>query len=179
MNFSKKGIRNKEKEIKSTTKRLASKGRVQIFRIVIVMIISLLIIGTFAAIGVWKSIIDQAPDINDIGLTPTGYTTIVHDKDGNVIENLIGAESNRVYVTLDKISPYLQHAFIAIEDERFYEHDGIDVRGIFRAGFKTLVNGRLGQGASTITQQLLKNQVFGGGSETDNYDKIKRKLQEQ
>ncbi len=49
---------------------------------------------------------------------------------------------------------------MAIEDERFYEHNGIDVRGILRAGVKALTTGNFSEGASTITQQLLKNNVF-------------------
>ena len=72
----------------------------------------------------------------------------------------------------------LQHAFIAIEDERFYEHNGIDIKGIVRAASLIFTNGEMSQGASTITQQLLKNNVFKAYNETK-IEKIKRKVQEQ
>ena len=77
------------------------------------------------------------------------------------MQELIASGTNRTMVTIDQIPKHVQDAFIAIEDERFYEHNGIDIQGIGRAavtfvtsGFKTM------QGASTITQQLLKNNVF-------------------
>lgn len=74
----------------------------------------------------------------------------------------------------------LQHAFVAIEDARFYEHNGIDIRGIFRAGVTAIVTGDLSQGASTITQQLLKNNFFTNWTnEETKLDSINRKIQEQ
>lgn len=75
----------------------------------------------------------------------------------------------------------LQHAFVAIEDERFYDHNGIDIKGIIRAGFKGIASGfHFHQGASTITQQLLKNNVFTDWTSEDSMaDKFERKIQEQ
>ena len=71
-------------------------------------------------------------------------------------------------------------AFIDIEDERFYEHNGIDLRGILRAGMTMVASGfEETQGASTITQQLLKNSVFDFMSEDTFVEKVERKLQEQ
>ena len=61
--------------------------------------------------------------------------------------------------------------------KRFYEHNGIDIRGIFRAGYSVLKEGDLGYGASTIDQQLLKNRVFNNGDEANAVDKIERKIQ--
>ncbi len=63
---------------------------------------------------------------------------------------------NRISVDIENIPLILQHAFVAIEDERFYEHNGIDLKGIFRAAMKVLQTGRLSEGGSTLTQQLLK-----------------------
>jgi len=102
------------------------------------------------------------------------------DSEGNPIQSLVGKDANREYVTLDKIPENLQNAFIAIEDERFRKHNGVDTQGVLRAltiGIKN--KGDFTQGASTITQQLLKNQVFEGGEENTLFEKIKRKLQEQ
>lgn len=180
MNFSRKGTAQKEKDIKSTGKRLSTKTGVSIFRIIIVSLVALIIIGCFAGYGAIKGIIDKAPDISDIGLTPTGYKTTIYDIDGNEMDALVGAEANRIYVQIEDIPQVVQDAFVAIEDERFYEHNGIDIRGIFRAFFQGLSNGGdFNQGASTITQQLIKNQVFGGGNESNFLVKLERKIQEQ
>ena len=180
MNFSRKGTAQKAKDIKSTGKRLSTKTGVSIFRIIIVSLVALIIIGCFAGYGAIKAIIDKAPEIGDIGLTPTGYKTTIYDIDGNEMDALVGAEANRIYVGIEDIPQVVQDAFVAIEDERFYEHNGIDIRGIFRAFFQGLSNGGdFNQGASTITQQLIKNQVFGGGNESSFLVKLERKIQEQ
>jgi len=179
MNYSKKGIDSKQHNIKSTSRRLVSKTRIILFRFLIAFVVFTAIVGVFAGLGFVKGLIDSAPDISQIDVIPTGYTTTVYDRDGNEIEHLIGAHSNRVYVTIDQIPKDVQEAFIAIEDERFYEHDGIDIRGIIRAGVNGLKSGEFDQGASTITQQLLKNQIFGGGREKAFIDKVERKIQEQ
>lgn len=108
----------------------------------------------------YKGIVDSAPNIHDIDATPTGYLSTVLDNQGNETATLVASGSNRVYVTIDEIPLDLQHAFVAIEDARFYEHNGIDITGIVRAGITGITSGRFSQGASTITQQLLKNNVF-------------------
>ena len=103
-----------------------------------------------------------APSISILDARPEGYRSSVLDDEGNVVLTLSGEESNRVYVTLGEMPEDLQHAFVAIEDERFYEHHGIDPKGIARAFVKGIQSGGFSEGASTITQQLLKNNVFEG-----------------
>ena len=84
-------------------------------------------------------------------------TTLIYDDAGNMITGLHGGE-NRTETTLDKIPPDLINAFIATEDEDFYEHHGVNFKGIARALVVNLTSGDLmGQGASTITQQLARN----------------------
>ena len=125
-------------------------------------------------------IIARAPALDLKDVTPDGYRTTVLDVDGNVALTLIGEASNRVYVDLDYIPADLQHAFVAIEDERFYTHPGIDLRGIVRAVWTGVSTGRFNQGASTITQQLLKNNVLTSWTEEKTFmDKVERKIQEQ
>lgn len=179
MNFSKKGTIKKQQEIKSATRKFASKININLFRIVLISFVFVLIVGAFAGFGVLKGLADSAPEIDQINVVPQGYKTNILDKDGNLIQTLSGAESNRVYVTIDEIPQVVRDAFISIEDERFYSHDGIDVQGIFRAFFTGIKRGGFGQGASTITQQLIKNQVFDGGAEDNFTDRFIRKIQEQ
>ncbi len=179
MDYSKKGIEHKQNDIKSNTRRIISKSRITLFRLCIFTLVFLAIVGSFAGYGFVKGLIDSAPDITQISVVPQGYTTTVYDKEGNTIENLAGAYSNRTYVSIRELPDYVKYAFISIEDERFYEHDGIDVRGIFRAAVIGITSGHFSEGASTITQQLLKNQVFNGGRETSDIARVERKIQEQ
>ncbi len=88
-------------------------------------------------------------------LTQLNQTSIVYDADGQRAGSLYGSE-NRVYVTLDQIPERVQNAFIAAEDQRFYEHSGVDVVRLFGALWHDIRTMSLEQGASTITQQLIK-----------------------
>ncbi len=179
MNFSKDRVAKKHKDLVSTPRKLSTKLVVNIFRIFLFAVILLCISGCFLALGMAKSILDGAPDVEDLNIAPVGYSTIVYDSDGNEIEKLTTTGSNRIPVSIDEIPDHLEHAFIALEDERFYEHNGIDVKGILRAGVQFIVSGSK-QGASTLTHQLLKNNVFeDGGRESNMGSLIKRKIQEQ
>lgn len=125
-------------------------------------------------------LIAQAPKLSEIDASPDGYLTTILDKDEQIVNTLYVTESNRIYVELKNIPINLQEAFIAIEDARFYSHHGVDVKGVMRALYQGIKNGGVTQGASTITQQLLKNNVFTDWMEEETLgDKISRKIQEQ
>lgn len=180
MNYGKKSTAKKEKELLSKSTMIRKKLTVIFAKTLLVCFIALIVVGGCAGYGVYKGIVDSAPDIHDIDATPTGYLSTVLDNQGNETATLVASGSNRVYVTIDEIPLDLQHAFVAIEDSRFYEHNGIDIKGIIRAGITGITSGRFSQGASTITQQLLKNNVFTDWtSETSFADKMERKVQEQ
>lgn len=179
MNYGKKGASRKDKRVTSTGTLIRKKFTVIFCKALLVCFLAVLVIGGCAGVGFLKGIIDDAPDIADIDPTPTGYLSVVLDNEGNETATLVASGSNRVYVTLDEIPVDLQHAFVAIEDERFYEHNGIDIKGIIRAGFTGITTGEFSQGASTITQQLLKNNVFEGWTNESWSEKIERKIQEQ
>ena len=83
--------------------------------------------------------------------------TIIYDAEGNVIAELSGKE-NRKIISIDDMSPHLPDAFVAIEDEIFYQHSGIDIKRTTAATFTYLTHsGSSSFGGSTITQQLVKN----------------------
>lgn len=177
MNYGKSNVVKKHKELASTSKRLTTKIMVGMFKVSIFALILLAGAAGFLGLGMIKGIIDGAPDIETINIVPAGEATTIYDSDGNVIEKLITDGSNRFPVSLDKIPVHLRYAFIDIEDERFETHNGIDIKGIFRAAYQTLQGDM--QGASTITQQLLKNNAFDdGGREDSTGALIKRKIQE-
>lgn len=102
---------------------------------------------------------------------PAGYSSIrVFDNQGRYAGRIL--PEKRYWVTLDRIPSFLQKAVVAVEDSRFYEHSGIDMRGIARAVVKDVVKRRLAEGGSTITQQLIKNRYLTGEKSID------RKLKE-
>lgn len=141
--------------------------------------------GIFAAflltfiLFIWY-LIASAPDINTISVSPVESATYICDQDGNYLRKLTLPAANRDIVTLEEIPAALAQAMIAIEDSRFYEHGGIDIRGILRAFWKGLTSGSFSEGASTITQQLIKNSVFTEWTQENSFlDRFRRKVQEQ
>ena len=106
---------------------------------------------------IWNGWIGYMPPIEDLQNPIDKYATQVLSSDGKVIGTWNMNKDNRIHVPYDSISPYVVKALIATEDERFYEHSGIDFRALARAVVK---RGILGQesagGGSTITQQLAK-----------------------
>lgn len=182
MNYGKKGARKRAAELTSKSTVIKKKLHVTFFKALLVLFFVVVILGGSTAFGVWKGIIDSCPSIDELDATPTGYQTIVLDDEGNKISTLVASGSNRKYVTIDQIPKDLQNAFVALEDERFYEHNGIDLKAILRAGITGIKNGfKFTQGGSTITQQLLKNTVLSDvwAGEESFVDSVVRKVQEQ
>lgn len=123
----------------------------------IAVIVGFAVVG--AGLGTVFGILNGTDMLNTEDVTPESYTSIIYDAKGDEFDKLHGDE-NREYVKLAQIAPYMQEAVIAIEDERFYDHNGIDMRGIMRATIQNIRHLSLSQGASTLTQQLIKNEVL-------------------
>lgn len=181
MNYSKKGIKAKQKSLHATSTKWGKKFLLAVLNLSLLFLLAAGVIGVSMGIGIFKGIIDTAPSIENIDVTPTGFSTFVYDLEGNQIGKLIAQDSNRIPVSQDMIPEDLAHAFVAIEDARFYEHNGVDIKGLFRAGYVAVTTGfKRKEGASTITQQLLKNNVFTNWTnEKGLAEQIKRKIQEQ
>lgn len=185
MKYNKNSTKRRIKQANSKGKKIRNKIGLSGLQIALIAIVVLIVIAGSTALGIIKGIIDSAPDISHMDVIPTGYSTTVLADDGvTQIDTLVGSGANREYVTLDQIPLHMQQAFVAIEDERFYTHNGIDFQGIIRAGVNTVVNKLTGsggmQGASTITQQLIKNNVLTSWTEEDTFmDSLQRKIQEQ
>ena len=182
MNYGKNKVKRLTKSNDPKGIKIRNKFSVVFCKVLLVSIVILGLFGLSSVLGIMKGIIDSAPDISEIDVTPTGYQTTVYANDETTeIATLVASGSNRKYVTIDEMPKHLQHAFVAIEDERFYEHNGIDPQGIIRAAFSGLANGfHFDQGASTITQQLIKNNVLTTWtSESSFIEKVQRKIQEQ
>ena len=181
MNFSRLGIKRTLRQMRSKGIKVANLFKVSFLQILFIGLITACVLMMCVGIGAFNGILNSAPEIDEFDLIPTGYATLVYDSEGHEMTKLVASNANRSYVTMDKIPQDLCDAFVALEDERFYEHNGIDIKGIIRAGYHGVESGRFNQGASTITQQLLKNNVFDDSwvTETNMVNKVKRKIQEQ
>lgn len=179
MNYGKNGLKQKQKQMNSKSDKLGRKLLILSCKLFLLIAVSGVIIGGSAALGAFKGCIDTAPNIDSSDVSAEGFSSFVYDKDGNQIAKLVASGSNRIPVTLDKVPLYLQKAFIAIEDSRFYEHNGVDVIGIVRAGVTGVLRGfKFHSGASTITQQLIKNTIYEDFINESRLEQVERKIQE-
>ena len=178
MNFGKRATNKKRNALSSRSTMMGKKAHVSFLRIIFISLIAVLAIGGCLGLGVLKGLIDDAPDISEVNIVPVGEATFVYDANGDKLQKLTAPDSYRMPVTIDQIPLDLQHAVVAIEDERFYEHNGIDIKGILRAAVRGITTGHFSEGASTITQQLLKNNVFTGWTNESTVERFKRKFQE-
>lgn len=123
--------------------------------------IGLVILIFFGFFFVWLSTI-ELPDLNNFENRVVSESTKIYDRTGKVVLFDVHGNVRRTVVPLEQISDYLKWATIAIEDQNFYTHNGIEPKAIVRAILTNLKDGKLlsGQGGSTITQQVIKNALF-------------------
>lgn len=145
--------------------------KLNIWRLLLLLagIAALIAIGAGAGLAI--SVLKGLPRWDPSNLRMALSTTL-YDKDNNAFATLHG-EENRLPASLEEIPDHLQKAVIAIEDARFYQHHGIDFRGIVRAALTNLMYREIKEGASTITQQLARNAFIENPQRT-----FKRKIQE-
>ncbi len=183
MNYGKQGIRAQQRALNSKAPKWGRKLRVTLIELALAAFVGIGICGISAGIGMYKGILASTPRIALEAVAATGEATIVYDCEGNEIDQYVSINSNRIPInSMDLIPKHLGQAFVAIEDRRFYQHNGIDFIGMARAGWHFIESlGESTEGASTITQQLLKNTIFTTWTEENGnmIKMIKRKLQEQ
>ena len=139
-------------------------------RMLVLFILLLGLSGVGAVVGIAKAYMDSAPVLDLAAIDDQAQTSFIYDADGNLITDYRGTE-NRIMVSINTMPSFLQHAFVAVEDARFYTHGGVDVKRIIGAFVTNFTTGS-NQGGSTITQQLIKNTLL---SSEQSY---KRKIQE-
>ena len=128
--------------------------------ILLLLIIGIFVLGVYVYIKIEPNLTESINKSNNIiaNMSDSDFksraSTNIYDKDGNLIKEL--KTIDYIYKTYDEINPNVFKAFVAIEDNRFYEHDGIDLKGLLRALYSSIVLHNT-QGGSTITQQLAKN----------------------
>ena len=178
MNYGKNEVARKLQRSSSKAQKVASKLVLWLVKLVLVLFTVGIILSASLGYGIFKGIIDAAPEIDVASIEPSGYATMVYDSKGNLTETLVKSGSNRLEATYEELPQCLIDAFVAIEDSRFWSHHGVDLRSMIRAAVGILTNNPAG-GGSTLTQQLIKNNIFAGGNEDSFGEKLERKLQEQ
>jgi len=144
--------------------------KVHFFRFFLIAFI-LFALGLGAGFGVWWHYRNELPSISQLEKYEPKLASKVYSSDGVLLTEFF--EERREYVPFAKISPDMKNAVLALEDQRFYSHWGLDLFGIFRAIAENAVSGSKRQGASTLTQQLARNLYFGPEK------KLSRKIKEQ
>jgi penicillin-binding protein 1A len=132
-------------------------GRVRNVFLAFVALGVLCVVGVFASFSYsYYAFAEELPELDNYESAELAQTSIVYDADGNVVQELSGVQ-NRFVVDLEDINPTLTDAVVAIEDHRFYEHQGLDFEAIARAAQANVETLSIQEGGSTITQQLIKN----------------------
>lgn len=148
----------KKAKLDKKIKKKKSKIRKAIKIIILILLLAIVIVAGIAVGKVYEIFKSAKLDMEQIAIKYEN--SIVKDRDGNTIAELTGDE-NRKVITISEMSEYLPKAFVAIEDERFYDHEGVDIKRTASATFKYALSkvgiGSASYGGSTITQQLIKN----------------------
>ncbi len=152
-----KSIRRAKQPLKEDKKKKKNKSNLIkfVFIFLTVIFLGVLIGGTIGAVSAFMGINREIPTKKDF---ITSLSTTIYDIKGRVIANLW--KENREIVPLSRIPKHVREAVIAIEDARFYKHHGIDIKGIARSLIQNIINRKIVEGASTITQQLARTSFL-------------------
>lgn len=166
-------VAKNNKPSKKSTKQNGKKRKLSLFEKILIWLFALFNIFLIAGAAIFFFYASTAPAIPESKLSSSNSTELLDNK-GNVIWSM--GLQKRDYATQSEIPTQLKDSIVAIEDRRFYEHGGIDVKRILGATFANLTGSSLGlQGGSTLTQQLVKLSVF---STAESDRTLKRKSQE-
>ena len=162
------------------TNKKRKKKKHRVLKTILYTFLSIVLIGSFTVAGMVLAIIKTAPTLNVKDILSLDEPSSLYDDKGKFMDNVI-TDEKRTVVSSKDIPNNLKNAFVAIEDERFYKHNGLDLKRITGALYydvkAKLTGSHNVQGASTITQQLIKNRMFLKESREDRVD-FKRKIQE-
>jgi penicillin-binding protein 1A len=131
------------------------KLRKKIFKYILFFIFSFFLVALFLSF-VFLAVLSTLPDVRDEANLKPKLSSVILDKDGNTLYTIFGAE-NREKIAIDEVSSYLINATVIVEDENFWNHHGLDIKGLYRAMRSNVFGVGKKTGGSTITQQYAKN----------------------
>jgi membrane peptidoglycan carboxypeptidase len=133
--------------------------RVRKLRLLVVLVPVMLLAIVSTVFGMMMAVASDLPDLENRKEYQDARNSVLYDSTGKTSLGVLTNNQSRVLVTYDQIAPTMRNAIIAIEDRRFYENAGVDIRGIARAFVQDVIQKRAVQGGSTITQQFVKNAL--------------------
>ncbi|MGD9888667.1 MAG: penicillin-binding protein 1A [Halothiobacillaceae bacterium] len=126
-----------------------------VFKFVFYLVVFMVLLA-LSAWGVARYVYsEELPDVNSLREMQYQVPMRIYDRDGGLMAEF--GEKRRIPVTIEQVPPLVKNAFLAAEDDRFYQHPGVDWQGLFRAAWELLRTGHKGQGGSTITMQVARN----------------------
>ena len=157
---------NKNVKVKKTNKKSKNSNRVKLkdkypkimltIKIMIIIILLLCVIGAGILVGIFFGLFGNDFEISKDELIISASNSVIVDREGNILAGLSGEEKRKI-ISISDMPEYLPKAYVAIEDERFYNHSGVDIKRTGAAILNYIVKRDSSFGGSTITQQLVKN----------------------
>src|SRR3990167_265781 len=147
--------------LKEILKKLKKIATVKIFKALAMLFLWLFVIGTIILFSLFLYLQRTLPDPESIATRKVGESTKIYDRTGEILLYDIHGEEQRTIIPWEQIPDTIKKATLASEDSDFYNHKGLDLRGIARAFLKDIINLGVSQGGSTITQQLVKKALLG------------------
>jgi penicillin-binding protein 1A len=148
-------------------------GAARVIIITVSVLVAASIIGALSAVGYVVGIANSAPDLDSLKPQDPGRISTVYASDGKTELGKISNDVLRIPISSDEMPQSVRDATVAIEDQRFYRHKGVDFEGVIRAAFKNANSGKTIQGGSTLTMQLIRTLYTGNREKS-----LKRKVRE-
>ncbi len=153
-----------------------------LIKFIILVLFTTTVIGTFVGSAWVYSVVKNMPELDMNKITEVDSPSTLYDSTGELMDTVATQIDSKPVLSMAEVPEQLKWAFVSIEDERFYDHNGVDVRGILGAAFTTVMNKITGigetRGGSTLTQQVIKNKIIGLENAGNSLKDIDRKIKE-
>lgn len=179
MKFGENEILEREQKLFSTEHRFLNRLRLDALCFQLFLLLAILAVISVCLIGAFRGIVSSAPTVNEKQILTSSKTTILYDKDGNELQRLDGSGIRQNYVALNKISMAARNAFIAADDTEYYKHHGVDIRNFFYAFYPDSASAQYAGSRRTLTQKLIRNQIFVSDNNSSSMERVVQKIQEQ
>lgn len=179
MKFGENEILEREKRLFSSEHRFINRMRLDALCFQLFLTLGIVAVLAVCLAGAFRGIINSAPEVGKKQILTSSRTTVLYDKDGNELQRLDGSGIRQDYVKLEQISVAARNAFIAADDTDYYKHHGVDIRSLFYAFYPDSASAQYAGSRRTLTQKLIRNQIFVNGNHDSAAERIVQKIQEQ